>query len=338
MQSISFLHAQASGLEDDLVGVGYGLCLDIAHARADHLGYDRLDLAVYALQRHGLVEGHISGCTALDIYAVVEYVSTARAVYAHEDKAARDAGERYCDKYILFADEIYRLSPADLTEVLLIIKAAIDKCPEDKSGHKERGEHRKDYTKCQCLREAYDGTRALDHQHDRRYERRDIAVDYRRERPLKARLDCGGHCLADAYLLLDLSEYDDIGIDRHAYGEYDTRDTGQRQGDIFVKCRQQQYLQRHIEYQRHDSRQTRQSEYNDHQHRQYGKSDGSRLECRCKRLLSELGSDDIAAQLLQLQLERADTYRGREIFRLLIGCQSADLALSASDSLLNHRR
>ena len=66
----------------------------------------------------------------------------------------------------------------------------------------------------------------------RRHEHGDVGVDDGPEGAGEAGVDRGAHRLARAQLFADPLEDQDIGVHRHADGQHDPRDAGQRQRGV----------------------------------------------------------------------------------------------------------
>ena len=107
--------------------------------------------------------------------------------------------------------------------------ALLGKESEEHLGHDQRGVHRDDDAATEGHGEATDRTGTEDEENDTGHQRGDVRIENRDEGPVIACLDSVPQLLAALLLLADTFEDEHIGVDRHADGQQDTRDT--RQGE-----------------------------------------------------------------------------------------------------------
>ena len=148
---------------------------------------------------------------------------------------------------------------------------------------------------------------------------------------MKSGVNGRSHSSSVSDLLLDSGKDDDVGVHRHTDGEDDAGDTGQRQGNI-VKAQDCQH-QLGVKGQRKGCRHTGNPINRDHEYHDNDQPHSRRQETGIQRVLSQLGSHDLRLQLLQLQIQSADSDVGSQLLRLLIGTHTGNHGPSVMASL-----
>src|SRR5881296_1847920 len=130
-----------------------------------------------------------------------------------------------------------------------------------------RDEHRREEVgqdpDAKRYREALDRSTAVSEKEHRRDERREVRIHDAAQRLAKAPRNRGFHRSAETQLLTDSFEDEDVGVDRHPYGQGDPGDPGEGQGgsEIAHGSQKEQDIQR----QRHRSVHARKAVVDQHE-------------------------------------------------------------------------
>ena len=226
-------------------------------------------------------------------------------MHAHRHKARNDDNCRQDEENLLFAQEIDYLCLFCTAIEFLIADTHRIKCVQDQLGYNQRSKQGNDDTECQGLGKALDGTGTHKVQYNSCDQRRYVAVD------------------------------NDVCIDRHTDRQDDTCDTGQGQGNI--KAIQQQNNQHRVNAQCDGACNTGNPVNSDHENNNNRKTNCTGNQARTDRCRSELCAYYVGTQLLQLQLQTADTDGRSEVFRLFKGAHAIDDCLTVCDFCLYRR-
>ena len=256
-------------------------------------------------------------------------------MHAHRHKARNDDNCRQDEENLLFAQEIDYLCLFCTAIEFLIADTHRIKCVQDQLGYNQRSKQGNDDTECQGLGKALDGTGTHKVQYNSCDQRRYVAVDNRGQCFLKTNLNRRFYSFASCDFFPDSGKNNDVCIDRHTDRQDDTCDTGQGQGNI--KAIQQQNNQHRVNAQCDGACNTGNPVNSDHENNNNRKTNCTGNQARTDRCRSELCAYYVGTQLLQLQLQTADTDGRSEVFRLFKGAHAIDDCLTVCDFCLYRR-
>ena len=152
---------------------------------------------------------------------------------------------------------------------------------------------------------------------------------------MESRLDRSEDGCPGIDLLADTCIDNDIRIDRHTDRKDNTGDT--RKGEREIECVQQYQHERCIQdkYERSDG--TRYKIDDDHNDADDGKTDRTAHDGCADRSLTELSAYDVGPDLIQSELQSADTDIGSELFGLLHRLHTGNLGFAVRDHCIDTR-
>ncbi len=223
---------------------------------------------------------------------------------------------------------------------------------EDDLRDEERGEHRGRDARDERHREAADEARADDEEDHAREDGRDVAVEDRREGALVARHHGREAGPARLHLLARALVDEDVGVHRHADGEQQARDAGQRQHrQAHQRAAGERRVARHLREQArgHDRAERQQDEVEHHrevgheahravveEHEEQDRRDADEdRELRVRdRVLAEGRVHEALAEHLERGGHRAGVEHALELRRLGERERAGDDGVAAGDRLL----
>ena len=281
------------------------------------------------------MKGHAGGGAAHEFQAVVERLSGAGLVHAHENEPGRDHrdGSRKEDR--LFGNKPDGLSFLRPAVKLLIMDSQPVKGVHQAPGHKQGRKHGNHDTEGQRLGEAAHRSGTEEAQDGGRDQGGHIAVDDGGQGLLEADLHGRLHRLSGSDLFPDPGEDDHVRVHGHADGQDNAGHAGKGQGD--VKAVQKEYHELHVQPQGKRACQAGDPVHRDHEDHDDRHADGSGEQALFNRLASQLRAYHVGTKLLQLQAQSPDADGGSQVLRFLKGSHARDHRLAVRDGIVYRR-
>ena len=138
IQSLSLIHIQRVGLEDNFIGTLHGLDL---YCTAGGALDQRNHLAIDLIQGIAFVECNSSCGTALELQTVVQCITTVYFIYSHGNESNQDHCQRQSKENTLLAEEVDRLVLLADTIPLSIFQSQCVESFHNVLGHYQCSEH-----------------------------------------------------------------------------------------------------------------------------------------------------------------------------------------------------
>ena len=185
--------------------------------------------------------------------------------------------------------------------------------------------------------ETLHGGRRQEEQRERAHKRHQVGVDRRHDGVLDARDGRGPHAAAHAYLLPEALHGEDGRVRRHADGEHDARDAGERKAEQPERRKRRQDAQvQHGEHRHGSSRDQAQAliehQQVEHDHR---KADAGHHDAGSQRVLAKRGTHHLALRVFEAHGQRAAFQHGLQRLRLFERVVARDGDVAVQDLRLH---
>ena len=330
---LSLIQRQHTCLDVDIIRACHLLRLNLRIA--GHILEQRLYFGINVADRQILIERNARRCTATEIHAQVQCAIACAGIDCHCNRACQNADSGNRKGNLPLADKIDHRTLLCLSVILLILEAKLIEGSDEQSGNYQRRKHGKHDTERQCLCKAFDTSGTKKIQNKCSDQRGNITVNDRRERFFESGTDRAFYGCTFRDLLTDTRIDDNVRIDCHTDRQDDTCDT--RQGQRQIKCIQAEQHHQCINHQCDTCTDTRQCIDNNHENNNDRKSDRTCNQACADRILTELCSDHVGADLLQLKGQGTDTDRRSKVLGLFGTRHTGDDRRTTGDRLIDTR-